>query len=79
MENYYYVEAKYTMAEWNSWNIFWLRKVFKVAKIFRLDENTSHEQVLQWNKLMKQKIIRYEQRKWDYFYKKWILCEYGFL
>ena len=37
--------------------------VFKVAKIFRLYENTSHEQVLQWNKSMKQKIIRYEQRK----------------
>ena len=40
-----------------------LRNVFKVAKIFPLYENMSHEQVLQWNKSMKQKIIRYEQRK----------------
>ena len=38
-------------------------KFFKVAKIFPLYENMSHEQVLQWNKSMKQKIIRYEQRK----------------
>ena len=40
------------MAERNtcSWNTFWLRKVFHVAKSFWLYENTSHEQVLQWNK-----------------------------
>ena len=86
MENnlLYYVEAKWTMAKWNRWNTFWPRKVFKVAKIFPLYQNMSHEQVLQWNKPMKQKIIRYEQRKssplkWDYFYKKWILCECEFL
>ena len=46
------------MAERNtcSWNTFWLRKVFQVAKSFWLYENTSHEQALQWNKSMKQKI-----------------------
>ena len=86
MENnlLYYVEAKWTMAKWNSWNTFWPCKVFKVAKIFPLYQNMSNEQVLQWNKLMKQKIIRYEQRKssplkWNYFYKKWISCECEFL
>ena len=72
------------MAKWNSWNTFWLRKVFKVAKIFPLYENMSHEQVLQWNKSMKQKIIRYEHRKssplkWGYFYKKGMLRECEFL
>ena len=72
------------MAKWNSWNTFWLSRVFKVAKLLPLYENMSHEQVLQWNKSMKQEIIRYEQRKssplkWDYFYKKWILCECEFL
>ena len=41
-----------------------LRKVFQVAKIFRLYKNTSHEQVLQWNiKSMKQKISGISREK----------------
>ena len=51
----YNVDVKWTMAERNtcSRNTFWLCKVFEVAKSFRLYENTSHEQVLQWNKSMR--------------------------
>ena len=41
-----------------------LRKVFQVAKILRLYENASHEQVLQWNiTSMKQNILGISQRK----------------
>ena len=43
-----------------------LRKVVQVAKIFRLYENTSHEQVLQWNiKSMKQKISGISREKFS--------------
>ena len=82
VEIVYNVEVKWTMAERNtcSCNTFWLRKVFQVAKSFRLYENTNHEQVLQWNKSMKQKISGMSRGKvllWNetIFYKKWILCE----
>ena len=40
-----------------------LRKVSQVAKIFRLYENTSYEQVLPWNKSMKQKISGISREK----------------
>ena len=42
-----------------------LRKVSQVAKIFRLYENTSYEQVLPWNKSMKQKISGISREKFS--------------
>lgn len=42
-----------------------LRKVSQVAKIFQLYENTSYEQVLPWNKSMKQKISGISREKFS--------------